>query len=109
VGCRSIPISTSLIIALKTYKRKQLEDRMKIALDYQNFDLVFRLKLERLYFTVIICRRHFKPLLKKANLPNIRLYDLRHTNATLLLSAGENPKVVSERLGHASIVLMLDT
>jgi len=53
VGCRSIPISTSLIIALKTYKRKQLEDRMKIALDYQNFDLVFRLKLERLYFTLI--------------------------------------------------------
>jgi integrase len=42
-------------------------------------------------------------------LPEIRLYDLRHTTATLLLSAGENPKVVSERLGHASIVLTLDT
>jgi len=53
--------------------------------------------------------RHFKPLLKKADLPNIRLYDLRHTTATLLLSAGENPKIVSERLGHASIVLTLDT
>ena len=33
----------------------------------------------------------------------------RHTCATLLLAAGENPKVVSERLGHASIVLTLDT
>ena len=52
---------------------------------------------------------HFKPLLKKANLPEIRLYDLRHTTATLLLSKGVNPKIVSERLGHASIVLTLDT
>ena len=33
----------------------------------------------------------------------------RHSCATLLLAAGENPKVVSERLGHASIVLTLDT
>lgn len=56
-----------------------------------------------------IFRRHFKPLLKEANLPDIRLYDLRHTCATLLLAAGENPKVVSERLGHASITLTLDT
>ena len=38
-----------------------------------------------------------------------RLYDLRHSCATLLLLAGENPKVVSERLGHASITLTLDT
>src|SRR5690606_39954439 len=38
-----------------------------------------------------------------------RMYDLRHTCATLLLLAGENPKVVSERLGHASITLTLDT
>jgi integrase len=55
-------------------------------------------------------RRHFKPILKKAELPeNIRMYDLRHTCATLLLAEGENPKVVSERLGHATIVLTLDT
>ena len=54
-------------------------------------------------------RRHFKPALVKAGLPDIRLYDLRHTCATLLLLAGENPKIVSERLGHASIVLTLDT
>jgi len=56
-----------------------------------------------------LLRRHFKPIRDKAKLPKVRLYDLRHTTATLLLSAGENPKVVSERLGHASIVLTLDT
>lgn len=55
-------------------------------------------------------RDHFKPLLKAVGLPaKIRLYDLRHTNATLLLQAGEHPKIVSERLGHASVMLTLDT
>ena len=39
----------------------------------------------------------------------LNLYSLRHSCATLLLSAGVNPKIVSERLGHASIVLTLDT
>lgn len=39
---------------------------------------------------------------------SLRLYDLRHFCATLLLQAGENPKVVSERLGHSTITLTLD-
>jgi integrase len=38
-----------------------------------------------------------------------RVYDLRHTCATLLLLAGESVKVVSERLGHASVTLTMDT
>jgi integrase len=47
--------------------------------------------------------------LKKAKLPvTARLYDLRHTCATLLLQAGVHPKIVSERLGHASVTLTLD-
>ncbi len=57
-----------------------------------------------------LVRRHFKPILLRAELPEaIRLYDLRHTCASLLLAAGENAKVVSERLGHAGITLTLDT
>jgi integrase len=57
-----------------------------------------------------LLRRHFRPILERAGLPiSIRLYDLRHSCATLLLAANENPKVVSERLGHASITLTLDT
>ena len=55
-----------------------------------------------------ITNRHFKPLLRNAGLPMLRLYDLRHSCATLLLVAGEHPKVVQERLGHASITLTLD-
>ena len=40
-------------------------------------------------------------------LPRIRLHDLRHTHATLLLAAGEPVKVVSERLGHANAMITL--
>jgi integrase len=50
----------------------------------------------------------FKPLLKKAKLPTIRFHDLRHTSATLLLTAGVHPKVVQERLGHSQISVTLD-
>jgi integrase len=51
----------------------------------------------------------FKPLLRRAGLPQIRFHDLRHTCATLLLSKNVNPKVVSEMLGHSSIAITLDT
>ena len=53
--------------------------------------------------------RYWKPLLKKAGLPDIRFHDLRHTCATLLLTKGVHPKVVSEMLGHANISITLDT
>ena len=53
-------------------------------------------------------RRYFKPLLKTAGLPEIRLYDLRHTAATISLAAGVSPKVISEQLGHASVAFTLD-
>lgn len=42
-------------------------------------------------------------------LPEVRLYDLRHTSATLLLLAGVHVKIVSERLGHADVSLTLNT
>jgi len=44
----------------------------------------------------------FTRLIARAGLPRIRLHDLRHTHATLLLKAGVPLKVVSERLGHSS-------
>lgn len=82
---------------------------MKIGAGYQNFDLVFASEIGTPLLHQNLSRRHFKPIRDNAKLPKIRLYDLQHTTATLLLSAGENPKVVSERLGHALIVLTLDT
>jgi integrase len=53
--------------------------------------------------------KHFRSILEVAGLPRIRLYDLRHTAATLELAAGVSPKVVSEQLGHASSAFTLDT
>jgi integrase len=47
--------------------------------------------------------------LELAGVKKIRPFDLRHCCATLLLSAGVNPKVVQERLGHASVTLTLQT
>lgn len=54
-------------------------------------------------------RRIYKPLLRRAGLPVIRFHDLRHTAATILISLGEHPKVVQERLGHAKTSMTLDT
>ena len=53
--------------------------------------------------------RHFRSILDVAGLPRIRLYDLRHSAATIALAAGVSPKVVSEQLGHASTAFTLDT
>ena len=51
----------------------------------------------------------FAALVKKAGLPHVRLHDLHHSHATLMIADGVNAKIVSERLGHASVVITLDT
>jgi integrase len=56
----------------------------------------------------VISDRYDK-LVESSGLPRIRLHDLRHTHATLALKASVPVKVVSERLGHASIAFTLDT
>lgn len=51
----------------------------------------------------------FRRAVERSGVPRIRLHDLRHTHASLLLAAGVNPKVVAERLGHSSVSFTLDT
>ena len=106
---RTLPLPASTVSSLKRHKKAQSEERL-MADDWEDNDLVFAgEKGQPVYYRNLV-RRHFKPLLRKAGLPaTVRLYDFRHTAATLLLSAGENPKIVSERLGHASVVITLDT
>jgi integrase len=53
--------------------------------------------------------RHFKSTIEAAGLPELTVHGIRHSHASLLLASGVNPKVVQERLGHASISLTLDT
>jgi integrase len=50
----------------------------------------------------------FRRLVKAACLPTIPLHGLRHTYATLALSARVNPRIVSGRLGHSTVALTLD-
>lgn len=54
-------------------------------------------------------RRVWHPALQRSGLPPLKFHGLRHTHATLLLALGVHPKVVSERLGHTSVSLTLDT
>lgn len=54
-------------------------------------------------------RRSFKRLLRHAGLREIRLHDIRHTYASLLLSAGVSPVYVKTQLGHSSIKMTVDT
>ena len=55
-----------------------------------------------------VVTRRFQRIVRAARLPPIRLHDLRHTHATLALRAGIHPKIVSERLGHATVAMTLD-
>jgi integrase len=71
-------------------------------------NLVFVAKRGRPIREPKFVRRYFKPLLKEAELPNIRLYDLCHGAATLALAAGVSPKIISEQLEHASVAFTLD-
>jgi len=71
-------------------------------------DLIFVTEFGRPVNVNSLVYKHFKPILKRAGLPNIRLYDLRHTAATLALTVGVSPKVVSEQLGHTSAAFTLD-
>ena len=106
---RTVYLPPQLVEKLTAHRRKQSEARLKLGAAWQAFDLVFCSEEGTPLSIPNLTYRYFRPILTKAKLPQIRLYDLRHSCATLLLIAEENPKVVSERLGHSTIVLTLDT
>jgi integrase len=108
-GRRQISIPRSLAEALQGLKRRQDEARRKAGGQYEEHGFVFANRWGRPIYRRQFIRQVFKVALVRAGLPRaIRLYDLRHTSATLLLKAGEHIKVVSERLGHASVSITLE-
>jgi integrase len=86
---------------------RKLEDDAR-ASEAKTDDLVFTAQRGGPIHETKFVGRYFKPLLRSAGLPNLRLYDLRHTAATLALVAGVSPKIVSEQLGHASVAFTLE-
>jgi len=107
-GKRTIALSHAAVSVLRNHKRKQAQLAEKLGDAWQGKDLVMSDASGGIINPSNI-HRHFKRLLRKAGVKPIRFHDLRHTHATLMLKQGEHPKVVSERLGHNSIQITLDT
>lgn len=104
---RTIAISDMLIKELRLHKNKQ--DEEKSARGYQNNNLVICTNIGTHVYPDALTRA-FRKTLKASGLKNdIHMHDLRHTHASLLLTAGIGMKVVSERLGHSSIKITMDT
>jgi integrase len=93
---------------LKQHRVAQNEERLKLGSLWEDWGLLFCSERGTPMNRRELTRRSFKPLLKRACLPDIRFHDLRHTCATLLLSRGHHPKLVQELLGHASVAITLD-
>jgi integrase len=106
---RTVRLTQSAVKVLRSHLERQLGEIDRAGSLWRENGLIFASEtgdpLDRRYITT----HRFKPLLKRAGLPQIRFHDLRHTCATLLLGRNVNPKIVSEMLGHASIAITLDT
>jgi integrase len=94
--------------ALGSLRTTQKKERLAWGPAWKDTGYVFILENGEPYHPERVSKL-FAQATEKAKLPSIRLHDLRHTYATLALSVGIHPKVVSERLGHANIGITLDT
>lgn len=101
---RQIDVSHRTIAALATHRKTMLKEGRNV-----RTGPIFIGLRGGFLATTNIYRDSFKPLLEKAGLPLVSLHALRHTCATMLLAANVNPKIVSERLGHSSITITMDT
>lgn len=107
---RTMPFPVGLVKSLKRHKIMQAAEILKSKPgSYNTSDLVFTASNGMPIDHSNLVNQVYKPLLVKANLEPYRLYDLRHSSATLMVEANTHVKVVSERLGHSSAMLTLDT
>lgn len=104
---REIVIPPSLVDLLMKIKEEQKEIKRRMGPSYNNNDLVICTEDGKpIYLRNLL--RTFKRIIHRAGVKEITLHDLRHSNATLLMKQGINPKIVSERLGHANVGITLD-
>jgi integrase len=107
-GRRAIDLPPSLTLLLKEYREKQALDRAMLGIPLTDNDLVFSQYDGKPLLPDSVTHAWIK-LVRRAGLKPIRLHDTRHTMASLMLKQGVHPKIVQERLGHASIQITLDT
>lgn len=105
---RTLPLPDGQRRALREHRRRQAEERLAAGGAWADTGLVFTDEiggpLSHWHLT-----RVFNKLQERAGVTHHRLYDARHTAATLLLAAGVHPRVVMEILGHSSYRLTMDT
>lgn len=107
-GKRPIVLPAETLRVLQAHRRTQAAVILAAGGAYKRLDFVFA-DAEGGFIDPVYVARRFKTAVKRSKLPKIRLYDARHTHATILLRACVNPKIVADRLGHASVVITLDT
>ena len=125
---RVVVLSGFVVEALRSWKAQQARERLQLGEEYEDNGFVFASEFGKPLDGANLYARNFRRIMAAAGLgeweeveegnrvkkkvkrfrPAYRLYDLRHTAATLLLRAGVNPKVTSERLGHASVAFTMD-
>ncbi|WP_215115402.1 site-specific integrase [Exiguobacterium sp. s80] len=103
---RLIVLNETAIDYLKSMKR--LQSAHQLSHGYRNDSDYVCLNTMGRPLGTSITHRAFNWLSELAGVPRIRIHDLRHTHATLLLEQGVHPKVVQERLGHASYAITMD-
>ena len=105
---RSIALSPRTVGLLHSIRGKQLEDRLAAGEAWVSSGYVFT-NLDGTSINPDRATHEFGAIVKRSGLPHASLHGLRHAHATLLLTSGTHPKVVSERLGHSNIGITLDT
>ena len=101
-------LSPSLAVLLREHRVNQELERKLLGRKQTPDDLVFCYP-DGTPLPPNSVTKAFHKLTKSVGMSGMRLHDLRHTHATLMLKQGVHPKVVSERLGHSSVAITLDT
>lgn len=106
-GTRLITINNKLTEMLTDWKEKQEDLLKEYTKDTESLQIIQSTPIE---ITKNMVDKKFKQILSRNNnLKKIRIHDLRHSHASLLINQGEDYLVVKERLGHASITTTIDT
>ena len=107
-GRRSLALDPATLAALRAHQARQAEEKTIIGTGYRDSGLVFTMPDGSPIHPQRISA-WFLQHTRAAGLPRIRLHDVRHSYATAALAAGVPPKVISQRLGHATIAITMDT
>ena len=103
-----VALSPSTALILKEHREKQQAMRILWGITLKEDDFVFSQPDGKPLLPNTVTHNWIK-LVRRTGLHGIRFHDARHTHASLMLKQGVHPKIVQERLGHASIQVTLDT